>query len=205
VERYYLATIEFPAGFMTQYQPSLITAGTEHQPLAVGFPVGKRFKSAEVIRRADNRWQHLGHFHEADGRWRVYVFADRKAPARTGTPVAEFANWWMNDADSPRAIYTPVGGDDDAVFDTKVIYQQDYKNVEPGDIPAAFKPLKVPFGLVDLNQIFASGHGRDIFRDREISRDGAIVIVRPDQYVAAVMPLDSRVELVSFFAKHMLR
>ena len=51
-------------------EPHLITAGLEHQDLAPGFPVGKRFKSAEVIRRSDNRWRHLGHFHEADGRWR---------------------------------------------------------------------------------------------------------------------------------------
>ena len=45
---------------------------------------------------------------------------------------------------------TPAGGDEDAVFDTKVVYQQDYTEVEPGDVPAAFKPVKVPYGLVDI-------------------------------------------------------
>ncbi len=204
LERYYVKTMEFPAGFMTQYQPSLITLGAEHQQLALGYPVGKRFKSAEVIRRADNRWRHLGHFHEADGRWRVYVFADAAAPALTSTPTAEFAQWWASDPTSPRVIHTPIGGDDDAVFDTKVIYQQDYTLVEPGDVPAAFKPAKVPYGILDINQIFAAGHGRDIFRDREISRDGAIIVVRPDQYVAAVLPLSSREELTAFFGSHMI-
>jgi phenol 2-monooxygenase len=62
----------------------------------------------------------------------------------------------------------------------------------------------VPYGLIDINQVFASGHGRDIFRDREISASGAIVIVRPDQYVAAVLPLDAREQLTEFFAGHML-
>ncbi|HWV49267.1 MAG TPA: FAD-dependent monooxygenase [Microbacterium sp.] len=204
LEKYYVKTIEFPAGFMTQYTENLITLGAEHQNLAPGFPVGKRFKSAEVIRRADNRWRHLGHTHEADGRWRVYVFADSAAPALTGTPTAEFAAWWQSDPASPRVRYTPADGDTDAVFDTKVIYQQDYTEVEPYDVPDAFKPVKVPYGLVDVNQIFAAGHGRDIHRDREISRDGAIVIVRPDQYVAAVLPIDAREELASFFARHML-
>ena len=92
LERWYLATMEFPAGFMTEYAESPITLSTEHQHLATGFPVGKRFKSAEAIRRADNRWQHLGHLHEADGRWRVYVFADAAAPALAGTPTADFAS-----------------------------------------------------------------------------------------------------------------
>jgi phenol 2-monooxygenase len=198
LERYYVNTMEFPAGFMTEYAPSIITLGAEHQELAAGFPIGKRFKSAEVIRRADNRWQHLGHLHEADGRWRVYVFADSAAPALEGTPVADFANWWANDEASPG------DGDDDAVFDSKVIYQQEYTEFDPKDVPNAFKPVKVPFGLEDINQIFATGHGRDIHREREVSRDGAIVIVRPDQYVAGVLPLSARDELTSFFAQHML-
>ena len=71
-------------------------------------------------------------------------------------------------------------------------------------MPDAFKPVKVPFGLIDVNQIFASGHGRDIFREREISRHGAIVVVRPDQYVSGVFPLTAREELKSFFAQHMI-
>ncbi|QJA00591.1 FAD-dependent monooxygenase [Leifsonia sp. PS1209] len=204
LERYYVSTFEFPAGFMTQYAPSMITTGDEHQALAPGFPLGKRFKSAEVIRRADNRWRHLGHLHEADGRWRVYVFADAAAPALTGTPTADFAEWWRTDPASPWMRFTPSGGDDDATFDTKVVYQQDYTLVEPGDVPAAFKPVKVPYGLIDLNQVFAAGHGRDIFRDRELSRDGVIVVVRPDQYVAGIFPLDARNELAAFFDGNML-
>lgn len=204
VERYYLATIEFPAGFMTQYQPSMITAVAEHQGLAPGFPVGKRFKSAEAIRRADNRWQQVGHLHEADGRWRVYVFADAAAPTLSGSAVADFSQWWTSDATSPRERFTPGTQDRDAVFDTKVIYQQDYTQVEPGDVPDAFKPVKGPYELIDLNQIFAAGHGRDIFRDRDISREGAVVVVRPDQYVAGVFPVDAHDEIAAFFAGHML-
>ncbi|WP_404287454.1 FAD-dependent monooxygenase [Glutamicibacter arilaitensis] len=204
LERYYVSTMEFPAGFMTQYTQSLITTGMEHQKLAPGFPVGKRFKSAEVIRRADNRWRHLGHFHEADGRWRVYAFADHTAPALEGTPMAEFAAWWSTDATSPRNLYTPAGVDEDAVFDLKATYQQDYTEVELNEVPQAFKPLKVPFGLYDINQVFAAGHGRDIFREREISKEGAVVVVRPDQYVAGIFPLTAHQEIADFFAGNMV-
>jgi len=201
---FYESTIEFPMGFMTQYPENLITTGLEHQALATGFSIGKRFKSAEVIRRADNRWRQLGHLHEADGRWRVYVFADPAAPALTGTPTADFAQWWKHDASSPLVKYTPVGGDDDAVFDTKVIYQQDYTEVEPGPVPDAFMPGKVPLGIIDINNIFASGHGRDIFTERGIDRQGVIVVVRPDQYVSGIFPLTARAEIEGYFAAHML-
>jgi phenol 2-monooxygenase (NADPH) len=202
--KFYESTIEFPMGFMTEYPENQITASTEHQQLASGFPVGKRFKSTEVIRRSDNRWRELGHLHEADGRWRIYVFADEAAPALAGTPTAEFATWWEKDASSPRVKYTPSGVDEDATFDTKVIYQQDYTEVEPGDVPSVFKPAKVPFGILDINNIFSAGHGRDIFREREISQVGAIVVVRPDQYVAGVFPINARAELKEFFAQHMV-
>lgn len=204
LQRYYVSTFEFPAGFMTEYTESMITTGTAHQALAKGFPVGKRFKSAEVIRRADNRWRHLGHLHEADGRWRIYVFADAAAPALSDTPTADFAQWWRTAENSPRVRFTPQGGDEDAVFDTKVIYQQDYTEVEPYDVPSAFKPVKVPFGITDINQIFASGHGRDIFAEREISAEGAIVVVRPDQYVAGIFPIGAHDEIAAFFEGHML-
>jgi len=189
---------------MTQYPENQITTSMKHQALATGFPIGKAFKSAEVIRRADVRWRHIGHLHEADGRWRVYVFADAGAPALSGTPTAEFANWWQNDPQSPKVLYTPAEGDTDATFDTKVIYQQDYTEVEPGPVPVAFKPIKAPLGLEDVNQIFSAGHGRDIFAERNIDRGGAIVVVRPDQYVAGVFPLDARAELQEFFAAHLL-
>jgi len=71
-------------------------------------------------------------------------------------------------------------------------------------VPEVFKPTKTPYGLIDVNQIFASGHGRDIFRDRDIDKAGAIIVVRPDQYVSGIFPLGAREELKAFFAQHML-
>ena len=65
---------------MTQYGPSIVVGDDAHQALAPGFPIGKRFKSVEVVRVCDGNVVHLGHHARADGRWRVYVFADT-APA----------------------------------------------------------------------------------------------------------------------------
>ena len=44
----------------------------------------------------------------------------------------------------------------------------------------------------------------DIFDARGLSRDGVVVVVRPDQYVAAVLPLEATDELADFFARWML-
>src|SRR5690606_33928489 len=121
LEEYYRRTAEFTAGFSTCYAPSVVTAGDEHQSLASGFPIGRRFKSAEVIRRADGNPIHLGHLHEADGRWRIYVFADRAAPARSGTAVAALSDWLLGDAASPVVRSRRPGADLDAVIDVKVV------------------------------------------------------------------------------------
>ena len=103
LEDFYVKTAEFPAGFMTQYQPSMIVAKPTHQQLAAGFPIGKRFKSAPVIRVADGNPVHLGHHHRADGRWRIYAFAAARLAARerrcstsgrTGWRTHPSRRWW---------------------------------------------------------------------------------------------------------------
>lgn len=204
---YYLATAEFPSGFATQYTPSAITAAGAQQELATGFPVGKRFKSSPVSIVADGNPQHLGHHATADGRWRIYAFAD--APA-AGEPskLADFAEWMASDA-APLAAFTPAGADLDAVFDLKVIYQQGWEGVDITRVPEVFKPHVGPFGLMNWEKVFSAGPNvwlpTDIFAERGISRDGALVVVRPDQYVAHVLPLTAREELTDFFAGSLVR
>ncbi|MEV5051496.1 FAD-binding monooxygenase [Arthrobacter sp. LAR12-1-1.1] len=208
LEDFYVSTAEFPAGFMTQYAPSMLIGGPAHQDLAAGFTIGKRFKSAPVVRVCDTNPVHLGHQAKADGRWRIYVFADAAAP-QTGqqgageqgaaSPVAEFADWIANSPDSPLAA-TPEGADRDAWFDVNVIYQQDHTNLDIGAVPAAFKPQVGPFQLTYLEKVYATDPTADIFELRGIDRGGAVVVVRPDQYVANVLPLTATAELAAFFA-----
>ncbi|MCS5497304.1 FAD-binding monooxygenase [Cnuibacter physcomitrellae] len=201
LEDFYVRTAEFPAGFMTEYTPSLITADSSHQALATGFPVGKRFRSAPVTRVCDGNPVHLGHHARADGRWRIYVFADAAAPAAGEPgPVPALAEWLTTSSSSPLAA-TPADADPDAWFDVKVIYQQPHSEVDLGAaVPAAFLPRVGPFELVDYEKVYAAAPADDIFDARGVSRDGAIVVVRPDQYVSAVLPLTATDELAAFFA-----
>jgi phenol 2-monooxygenase len=202
LEDFYVRTAEFPAGFMTEYSPSMVVAEATHQQLATGFPVGKRFKSAPVVRVCDTNPVQLGHQATADGRWRIYVFADPAAPApKAGapSPAADLAAWLASAPDSPLAA-TPAGADRDAWFDVKVIYQQDHTGIDIGNVPAVFKPEVGPFKLPYLEKVYGTDPAADIFELRGIDRGGVIVVVRPDQYVANVLPLTATAELAAFFA-----
>ena len=196
---FYTSTAEFPAGFMTQYEPSMITGEATHQELAEGFPVGKRFKSAPVRRVADTNPIHLGHHARADGRWRLYAFADAD-----GSRLAGWADWLATSPDSPVVRYTPDGTDPDSVFDVKAIYQQDFREVDVGQVPEVFRPRVGPFELIDYEKVYAADPEEDIFDLRGLDRTGVVVVVRPDQYVAHVLPLDATTELSAFFARNML-
>jgi phenol 2-monooxygenase len=198
LEDFYVRTGEFPMGFMTQYAPSILVAEPVHQDLAPGFPIGKRFKSAPVVRVCDGVPVHLGHHATADGRWRIYVFADA---ARAGGPsgVADFAAWIDTAPGSPLAA-TPEGTGTHAWFDVKVIYQQDHTQVDTGGVPKIFQPSTGPFGLTDYELVYAADPAQDIFELRGVDRSGVIVVVRPDQYVANVLPLASTAALADFFA-----
>ncbi len=198
LEDFYVRTAEFPAGFMTQYAPSMLVGTAHHQDLATGFPVGKRFKSAPVVRVGDTNPIHLGHHATADGRWRIYVFADA-APAGDPSGVADFAGWLVDSPESPLAA-TPSDADPDAWFDVKVIYQQPHTAVDIGTVPAVFKPQVGPFKLTDYEKVYATDPSADIFELRGLDRGGVVVVVRPDQYVANVLPLSATAELGGFFA-----
>ena len=199
---FYLGTAEFPSGFMTEYAPSTLVSDTGHQDLAEGFPLGKRLKSAEVVRVCDGNAVHLGHHARADGRWRIYAFADAQA---AGEPSA-LSDWasWMASPESPVARFTPEGADPDAVFDVKVVYQQGYEDVDLGRVPEVFLPRSGPLDLTDWEKVFAAAPNAwtetDIFVERGLSRDGVVVVVRPDQYVSAILPLTATQELGAYFA-----
>ncbi|MFF2372094.1 FAD-binding monooxygenase [Agromyces sp. NPDC058110] len=199
LEDFYVRTFEFPAGFMTQYTPSMIVAGDEHQALATGFPVGKRFKSSPVARVCDGNPVHLGHHHRADGRWRIYAFADGAISRADDSALATWATWLAEASDSPLRVHVPAGASFDDVFDVKVVYQQPHGEVDLMETPAVFRPATGPFGLTDYEKVYGVDADDDIFETRGLSRDGVVVVVRPDHYVAQVLPLTASGELAEFF------
>ncbi len=199
---YFVKHAGFTAGTTISYQPSIISAEPTHQHLAEGFGIGMRFHSAPVIRLADAKPVHLGHTVKADGRWRVFAFADAVYPADRSSNIHRLCNYLADDPDSPVRRYTPEEVDIDAVIDVRAVFQQSHRELALKTMPAFLLPRKGRYELCDYEKMFCrdSKDGRDIFEMRGIDRDkGCMVIVRPDQHIAHVLPLDAYGEMAAFF------
>ena len=108
--------------------------------------------------------------------------------------------------DSPVGRFTPKDCDLDGVFDVHGIIQQSHHDVEWADMHEFLRPRKGKFGLVDYGKVFSpvDDVDKDIFDLRDIDRGaGALVVVRRDQYVSLVLPLDGYDELNEFFGRFM--
>ena len=69
-------------------------------------------------------------------------------------------------------------------------------------MPTLLLPRKGRHELVDYEKIFSSGvkNGVDIFDLRGVDRaQGGLVVVRPNQYIAHVLPLGAHQALADFF------
>ncbi len=192
----------YTAGVSTQYSTSLITATAEFQHLAQGFTIGRRFHSAPVIRLADVRRVELGHVAKADGAWRLYVFADHATPDAPDSRARALLEFLGSGA-SPLARFTPAGADPDSVIDVRAIFQQSHTELELPSLPSVLLPTKGRFGLVDYEKVFSPDpSSEDIFELRGIDRGlGCMVLVRPDQYVASVLPLEAHDALGEFLSR----
>jgi phenol 2-monooxygenase len=191
----YERSLRYVAGQATKYKPSVLTGSDTHQQLATGIEIGMRFHSAPVIRVADGRRMHLGHVHVADGRWRIYAFGDSGNQA-----LRDFAAWLTDSPDSPARRFAPAGADLDAIVDVHGIFRCGHHDVDIGTVPAILRPCSGPLGLQDWEKAWAIDPRDDIFSQRGIAAAGAVVVVRPDQYVSQVLPLSVRGELSEFFA-----
>jgi phenol 2-monooxygenase (NADPH) len=201
-QRYFVQHGRYTAGTATHYAPSLLTGDRAHQHLAKGFAVGARFHSAPVIRLADAKPVQLGHVAKADGRFRIIAFAGAGDPAAANSAIRRLCNFLAKDKTSPIRKYTPRGDDIDAVIDVRAVFQQAHHELAMADMPDLLLPRKGRYGLVDYEKVFCADvkSGSDIFTMRGIDRNaGCMVVVRPDQYVAQVLPLDGYEQLASFF------
>ncbi|WP_194420975.1 FAD-dependent monooxygenase [Microbacterium abyssi] len=189
----------YTAGVATKYPPGALTGATAHQQLASGFEIGTRFHSAPVRRVADAKRMELGHSHRADGRWRLYAFGDAD-----GVALREFATWLAAGEDSPVRRFTAEDADIDSVIDVHGVFRGSHHDFDVTALPSMLLPQSGPLGLQDWEKAWATDDQVDIFAERGIATDGAVVVVRPDQYIAHVLPLTARGELRDFFGGFLL-
>ncbi|MAU96479.1 MAG: phenol 2-monooxygenase [Fulvimarina sp.] len=202
-QRYFVEHGRYTAGMSVAYKPSVLTGEATWQSLAPGFPIGERLHSAPVIRLADAKPMELGETILADARWRLYAFAPAADQAAEGSAIRSLCDYLASDPASPILRHTSAGSDVDATIDVRVVFPQAAKDIALETMPPLLLPKKGRLGLVDYEKTFRrdDAPGRDIFELRGIDRqEGCLVIVRPDQYVAHVLPLNAYGELARFFA-----
>ncbi|KAI5914671.1 FAD-dependent monooxygenase [Thauera sp. 2A1] len=201
--RQFKENLEFTGGNAVKYDQSQITGAGTHEALASKLEIGRRFHSAPVVRVADAKQMQLGHVAEADARWRIYAFAGKADGSDAGSAIHKLADWLETNPSSPVVKHTRKGEDIDAVIDFRAVFQQTFDQLAYENLPSLLKPKTGKLGLQDHEKTFCVDHKGlgDIYDMRGIDRDrGCMVVVRPDQYVAHVLPLDGFAELSSFFA-----
>ncbi len=205
--RQFKANLEFTGGTAVKYDTSVLFAEPVHQHLARGLEIGRRFHSAPVVRLADAMQMQLGHVAQADARWRLYAFAPASDRAQAGSPIQQWADRLLHDPSSPVLRHTRGDEDIDAVIDVRAVFQQTFDQLEVLDMPELLRPKTGQLGLQDHEKVFCVDHKGlgDVFDLRGIDRQrGCMVLVRPDQYVSHVLPLESVTELADFLGRVLL-
>ncbi|WP_105402382.1 FAD-binding monooxygenase [Neorhizobium sp. T7_12] len=207
VQKYFVRSGRYTAGTATRYTPSLLTGQSTHQHLAKGLTIGARFHSAPVIRLVDAKPMQLGHVAKADGCWRIYAFAGAEDRAAPSSRLRALCDFLADSPSSPVKRHTPSGADIDSEIDFRAVFQQAHRTLAVETMPTFLLPRKGRYGLCDYEKMFCPDlkSGQDIFDMRGIDREqGCMVVVRPDQYVAHILPLDAHTELAAFFDGFML-
>jgi phenol 2-monooxygenase len=207
-QRYFKKHGRYTAGVETRYDASSLVGDGAHQGLAVGLKVGMRFHSAPVVRLGDAKPMHLGHVLKADGRWRLFAFAAAGDHGQAEGEIAKLCAYLSDDPASPLRRYTRAGADVDSVVDLRAVFQVPHREMRLERLPDLLVPRKGRYGLKDYEKVFCPSAGAvagqqagaDIFDLRGIDRErGALIVIRPDQFIARVQPLEDYRGLTAFF------
>jgi phenol 2-monooxygenase len=202
-QKYFIQQGRFTAGTATRYMPSVLTGPDTYQELAQGLVIGMRFHSAPVVRLSDAKPLHLGHCAKADGRWRLYAFASKDDSGQRGSHIHALCEFLKADPTSPIVKFSREGEETDSILDVRAIFQHPHRDLAIDAMPELLLPRKGKYGLVDYEKIYCPDlkSAEDIFDMRGIDRDqGCMVVVRPDQYISHVLPLDAYEQLSTFMS-----
>ncbi|KAI1811251.1 FAD binding domain-containing protein [Poronia punctata] len=212
----FLKAGRYTAGLETRYKDSIITATatttTEEgggggksesggEIVAKGLTVGMRFPGKQVIRVADARHGPLTRAllvaaHSI--RWHVVVFGGRGDLERLRKLSSNLKPTIQK--------FTPSTSDPDSMFNIILVLSCKRADVDIEKIPDIFTPVTGKWKMKDILNVFVddegynnSGHGHAYEGYGIDPVEGALVIVRPDQYVARVGSLDDVEGVDSFF------
>lgn len=193
----------YTAGLTATYSDSTITfADHESAALATKIVVGMRFPSAQAVRFCDAKAMQLAKVLVSDGRWRLLIFAGDIRISSNLTRLQKLADYLR---DGPVQMFTPKNADVDSFIESIVVLLGNRSQIEQEQIPEFFSPITGKWKMRDVHKTFVddesyhSGHGH-VYQTYGIdSEKGAIVIVRPDQYVSRIVSFENMESIGKFF------
>ncbi|RDW70520.1 putative phenol 2-monooxygenase [Aspergillus mulundensis] len=197
---------KYTAGLTAKYDESAITNDLGlSDSLATNVVVGMRLPSSQVVRYCDSKPVQLASALNSDGRWRVMVFPGDISISRNRARLDAVGAYLASD-ESPLRTFRLQDGDCDSLIEPILVGYGPRHDIELDQIPPAFYPVTGENQIKDLHKIFFDDesynkvHGH-LYEHLEINPEvGAIVIVRPDQYVSSVIAVDDYKRVGQFFA-----
>jgi 3-hydroxybenzoate 4-monooxygenase len=197
-QKYFERHGRFTAGMGTHYRPSVICGEATHQQLATGFVIGTRFHSAPVVRASPTPGRCTWGTPARPTAAGACTPSPARPPGPTNRPACALCRFLRGVAGVAGAPVHAAGpGHRCGVRPARHLPAGPRAlddRVHAGAAAAAQgppRPARLREGVLpDLK------NGPDIFDLRGIDRaQGALVVVRPDQYIAHVLPLDAHGEL----------
>lgn len=164
--------------------------------------------SVKVLNQADARPWHFQELLKSNGRWRLVIFTgDLTIPAQK-----KKLNTLGDRLAKPESFlnrYTPAGARYDSVIELLSVHAGPRTSQTIFDFPEVFRPYDNVEGWdywkihVD-DESYHEGHG-EMYKNYGIDPEkGCSVILRPDQYVSYVGPMDAYDEMDRFFSAFMI-
>ncbi|KAH6839577.1 FAD binding domain-containing protein [Chaetomium sp. MPI-CAGE-AT-0009] len=198
----------YTAGQAVCYDPSVVTAvGERDKEIVANVTVGMAFPSAQVVRFCDAKAMQLVKGLPGNGRWYVVVFAGDVAKPE----IAARLNKVARSLEQTALRFTLTGSYPDSVIDRVLVIASDRKTVEQEEIPVFFTPVTGQRGMKCLTKVYAdeesynSGHGHAYEAYGVNPEEGALVVVRPDHYVAKVAALSEVDSIQEFFGGFLMQ
>lgn len=192
---------DFGNGIVLDY-PASVVVDKAGEGRAEKLVPGERFWPAKVARHADSEAKWTTGVMRSDGRWRVVVLAGDIAGDEQRNRLEALCKALENVIER----VTPEGRKGSEVIDTVAIHCAKRDEVEIFDFPEILRPVDAKRG-VDYDKIWVD-------EDQELDQDcdgkafdkwgvdrtkGAVVVMRPDQYIGWIGELEDVEEMEKYF------
>ncbi|CZT43526.1 probable FAD monooxygenase [Rhynchosporium secalis] len=179
-----------------------------NQALAANINIGMRMPSFQVLNQADARPWQFQEMLKSDGRWRIVLFAGDVSSAKQMERVTNLGSTLSGPKSFIRR-FTPAEKKIDSLFDILTIHSAKRAETELHSFPDIFHPFDERDGW-DYWKVFVDdvsyheGYGNAYENYGVDRKEGCLVVLRPDQYVAWVGALEDTEAIEQYFSGFMI-